>query len=107
MDTISDLVLAGVDSTTFTLKDKGTETGVTSGLLTATATDLSGVASLTAALNLLAAGAGNTNGVVTWGRYGGNTYSAGATFVDGTDIAVKITGSVDLLNSTNLIVTFA
>ena len=67
MDTISDLVLAGVDSTTFTLKDKGTETGVTSGLLIATATDLSGVASLTAALNLLAAGAGNTNGVVTWG----------------------------------------
>jgi S-layer protein len=111
MDTIADLVVASVATTTLTLVDKGTEVGVTAGVLTATATDLSGAASLSAALNLLAAGNGGTNGIVKWGVYDGNTYivedmSVGATITT-TDLVIKVTGTPDLLDSTKLIVTFA
>lgn len=44
---------------------------------------------------------GSTNGTFSWFQFGGNTYvvedkSAGAGFVAGTDIIVKLTGTVDL-----------
>lgn len=65
--------------------------------------DLTGVASETAALDKLAAGAGGN--IVTWGTYNGQTYvlndgDAGATFKDSTDQVVKLTGTVDLSAAT-------
>ena len=88
---------------------KGTETGVKNGVLTAAATDLSGAADLTAALKLLAAGDGGTNAAVTWGTYNGNTYLV-EDLTDGalatTDVVVELTGTLDLLSGTNLLVTF-
>lgn len=109
-DTVSGLTNANVASVTLTLKDQGTEVGVTAGKLTATATDLSGAANEAAAINLLLTGDGGTNSIVKWGTYNGNTYIAqdltDSTAAD-TDIAIKLTGALDLLSGDNLMVTFA
>lgn len=108
-DSYSGLVDADVATTTFTFKNQGTEVGVTAGKLTATATVLTGAATLADAINLLLAGDGTTNAIVAWGQYGGNTYLAedlGAAAGD-TDIVVKIVGAVDLLAGADLNVTFA
>lgn len=68
---------------------------------TKTKVDVSAATSLTAALDLAAAGDGSTNGIIKWFQYDGNTYivedmSAASTFTATTDIAVKLTGLVDL-----------
>jgi len=52
-------------------------------------------------LDAAAAGAGNANSIIRFFEYGGNTYivqdkNAGATFVDGSDVIVGLTGIVDL-----------
>lgn len=64
-------------------------------------TDLAAATTLTAALNLLSTGNGAVNAAVGWGVWGGDTYvvvdvSAGATFVDSTDIVIKLTGVTNL-----------
>jgi S-layer protein len=51
--------------------------------------------------NLAAQGDGSSNGILSWFQYAGNTYvvedaSAASSFVNGTDIVVKLTGLVDL-----------
>lgn len=81
-----------------TFANKGTETFATAKF------DVSGAATLAAALDLASAGDGSTNGIVKWFQFGGNTYvvedmTAGATFA-ATDIAVKLTGTLDLSTST-------
>ena len=55
------------------------------------------------------AGDGSSNGAFAWFNYGGNTYvvedrSAGVAFVPGTDIIVKLTGTVDLAATGHLAV---
>ena len=110
-DIIEDLTDARVATTTITLADKGTEVGVTAGKLSATITALGGAANEAAAINLLLAGDGSTNGIVAWGVYNGNTYlaedvSAGATAA-AADIVIRFTGTLDLLAGTDLIVGFA
>ncbi len=59
-------------------------------------------------------GDGSTNGAFSWFQFGGATYvvedkSAGAAFVAGTDVIVKLTGTVDLSKATlgDHIITFA
>jgi len=98
------VALGGVDSistiTDFTKGDKITF-AATATAFTATKVDLSGAATLAAALNTLAAG---NNSDLKWGTFGGNTYivddvGAGATFA-ATDTAVKLTGVLDLSTST-------
>ncbi|SET22799.1 repeat-containing protein [Nitrosomonas marina] len=71
---------------------------------TAAKVDVSGAANLAAALDIAAAGDGGTNTIVDWFQFGGNTYlvqdnTAGNTFA-ATDIAVKLTGQLDLSTST-------
>jgi hypothetical protein len=111
IDTITDLVV-GTGGDSITLVNKGTEVGVTAGLLSATKSDVTIASSLLESINFLSAGDGSTNGIVKWFQFSGNTYlmedlSAASTFVDGTDVLVKITGTVDLLSGTDLSVTFA
>lgn len=84
-----------VGSDKITLANQGAET------FTATKIDVSAASNLTAALNLAAFADGSTNGSVTWFHYGNDTYlvedmTAAATFDATTDIAVKLTGIVDL-----------
>jgi S-layer protein len=79
--------------------NKGTET------FNKTALALADTASFSDFLNLAAAGDGSTNGAISFFYFGGNTYvvedlSATATFVDGTDVVVRLSGIVDLSNST-------
>lgn len=55
--------------------------------------------------NLAASGDGSTNAAIKWFQYNGNTYvvedlSAGASFVNGTDLIIKLTGLVDLSTAT-------
>jgi hypothetical protein len=90
--------------TDFTKGDKIKFVNTGTSVFTAAKVDLSGAATVGAALDLLAAGAGNVNGIVKWGTFGGNTYivndnGAGATFA-ATDIMVKLTGTLDLSTST-------
>lgn len=73
-------------------------------VFTSAKVDLSGAASVSAALDLLAAGNGSVNSAVKWGNFGGNTYvvednTAGAAFA-ATDYAVKLVGTLDLSTST-------
>lgn len=84
--------------------------GATAQAFTATKVDLTAATSESAALNLLAAG-NNTD--LKWGVYNGNTYvvddvDPAATFA-ATDIAVKLTGALDLSTSTFAVdaITFA
>jgi S-layer protein len=54
--------------------------------------------------NLAAQGDGSVNGILSWFQFSGNTYivedvSAGTSFLNGTDIVVKLTGLVDLSTS--------
>lgn len=75
--------------------DKGTETFATTKLA------LGGTAVFQDYLNLASAADASTNGAISWFQYGGDTYvvqdrSAGASFVNATDIVVKLSGSVDL-----------
>jgi S-layer protein len=79
--------------------NKGTET------FNKTALALADTASFSDFLNLAAAGDGSTNGAISFFYFGGNTYvvedlSATATFVEGTDVVVRLSGIVDLSNST-------
>lgn len=85
------------DILTFT--DTGTETFATAKL------SLGGTAVFQDYLNLAAAGAGNVNAALSWFQFGGNTYvvedlSAGASFVNGTDLVVALTGLIDLSTAT-------
>lgn len=85
---------------TLKLLNKATETFTAAKVTLATgATE-----SLAAYANAAAAGDGNTNGAIKWFQFGGDTYvvedqSTGATFVDGTDVLVKLTGLIDLSNA--------
>jgi S-layer protein len=54
--------------------------------------------------NLAATGDGSANGIIKWFQFAGNTYivedvSAGSSFVNGADLVVKLTGLVDLSNT--------
>jgi len=86
------------DKLSFTLA--GTETFATAKL------SLGGTAVFQDFLNLAAAGTGaNTNGAISWFQFGGNTYvvadtSASASFVNGADMVVELTGLVDLATAT-------
>ncbi|MDP2903738.1 MAG: Ig-like domain-containing protein [Methylovulum sp.] len=56
-------------------------------------------------LNFAAAGNGSVNAAISWFQFSGNTYavedlSAGASFVNGTDLVVSLTGLVDLSTAT-------
>jgi S-layer protein len=77
--------------------------GTTSGLATlGAAVNVSAASSLSQALNLAAAGSGSMGATqLTWFQYGGATYvvadvNAGASFVNGSDFVVKLTGLVSL-----------
>jgi S-layer protein len=79
--------------------DQGTETFATTKLA------LAGTAVYQDYLNLACAGVGNVNGAISWFQFGGNTYvvqdlSAGASFVNGTDIVICLTGLIDLSTAT-------
>ena len=111
LDTITDLAV-GTGGDSITLVDTGTEVGVAGGVLTAAMTDVSLAGTFLEALDIASAGAGNTNAIVTWFQYAGNTYlvedrGLGATNDPATDVVIKITGIVDLLAGTNLAITFA
>lgn len=65
---------------------------------------LGGAATLAQALDTAAAGNGAAAGLVTWFQLGGDTYvvvdnSTGAAFVSGTDMLIKLTGTVELQGS--------
>lgn len=112
MDTITDLTAGTTSGDTITLIDTGTEVGVTAGLLTAAKTVTTLAGTFLEALDLASAGNGSTNGIVTWFQYNGDTYlvedrSASVTNDVAADVVIKITGVVDLLNDTNLAITFA
>ena len=96
VSTITDFTV-GADKLTFA--DLGLET------FASTKVDISSATNLTEALDLAAAGNGATNAAVSWFQYGADTYvvqdnTAGATFDAATDIAVKLTGTVDLSTQT-------
>lgn len=85
------------DVLTFT--DKGTEVFTTAKIT------LGNTAVFQDYANAAAAGDGSVNGRLAWFQFGGDTYlvedvSAGATFVNGTDLIVKLTGLVDLSTAT-------
>lgn len=85
------------DILTFT--DKGTETFTTAKIA------LASTAVFQDYLDAAAAGNGGTNGAISWFQWDGNTYvvedlSAAATFQNGTDLVVKLTGLVDLSTAT-------
>jgi Ca2+-binding RTX toxin-like protein len=71
---------------------------------TATAVDVSGAASLDAAIALAASGDGGTNGIIKWFNYGGDTYvvedMTDGVFAAATDLVVKIVGTYDLSKAT-------
>jgi S-layer protein len=79
--------------------DQGTETW------TKTKVDVSAATSLTAALDLAAAGDGSSNGVISWFQFGGNTYvvqdlSNATSFDNSTDIVVELVGLIDFSDAT-------
>jgi len=117
MDVITDLTV-GSTGDSITLVNKGTEVGVTAGVLTATISDVSLAGTIIEALNLVStADGGTTNAVINWFQFGGDTYlvqdlSASTSFVSGVDQVIKLTGLVDLDGATsattdNLLITFA
>jgi Ca2+-binding RTX toxin-like protein len=68
-----------------------------------TPVDVSIASTLIEAANLAAVGDGSTNAIVRWFQFGGDTYviedrSVSTTFIDGTDMIIKIVGLVDLSN---------
>ena len=84
---------------TLTFLEKGVET------FTKAKIALAGTAVYQDYLNQAAADDGSTNGHIAWFQYGGDTYvvednSASASFVNGTDIVVKLSGLVDLSGAT-------
>lgn len=85
--------------------DKGTEAWL-GGTAAAAKITLAGTASFDSYLNAAAAGNGGTNGSVAWFQFGGDTYvvydvSASTTaFVAGADTVVKLSGLVELKDST-------
>jgi len=79
--------------------DKGTETFTTAKIT------LGDTAVFSDYLNQAASGNGGTNGIITWFQFNSNTFvvqdiHADATFKDGTDFVVKLTGLVDLSTAT-------
>jgi S-layer protein len=115
LDTISDLSVGTTTSDSITLANRGTEVGANGTTITATKSDVSLASTLIEALNLVSTGDGSTHGIVKWFQYDGNTYlvedrSSEVVFDDvgaDADIAIKITGIVDLLSGTDLALTFA
>lgn len=109
---VFDMDAAGTSSVYVTITDltagdtieiAGIDTGTAT--WNATAVSLGSAATLANYLDAAAAGNGGTNSIARWFEFGGNTYivndnSAGATFVSGTDALIKISGSVDLADST-------
>jgi Ca2+-binding RTX toxin-like protein len=101
MDVITDLTLS--DDDVITLVNQGTE------VITSTALSITG-GTLTEYLNLASSGTGTANATISWFVYDGNTYIVqdlcddttsgseedAATFTDGVDIVVKLTGVYDL-----------
>ena len=84
---------------TLTFLNKGVET------FTKAKIALAGTAVYQDYLNQAAADDGSANGHIAWFQYGGDTYvvednSASASFVNGTDIVVKLSGLVDLSAAT-------
>jgi S-layer protein len=82
-----------------TFVDKGTE------VFTSAKITLAGTAVYQDYLNQAASGNGDANGRIGWFQFGGDTFvvqdlSAGTSFVNGTDIVVKLTGLVDLSTAT-------
>lgn len=86
--------------TDFTKGDKVTLSGSSS--FATTKVDVGAVSTLTAALDLAAAGTTGTN--AAWFQYGGNTYivedNNAATTFNAADVVVKLSGLVDLSTST-------
>jgi S-layer protein len=85
------------DILTFT--DRGAETFATAKLT------LGDTAVFQDYANLAASGDGSAAGAIKWFQFGGNTYvvedlSASASFVNGTDLIIKLTGLVDLSTAT-------
>ncbi len=77
------------------LSNRGTETFATARL------NLAATATFADYLNLAASGDGSLAGRISWFQFNGNTYvvedlSAGATFANGSDIVVALSGLVDL-----------
>ena len=82
-----------------TLIDMGTET------FAASAITLANTAAFRDYLDAAAAGDGSTNGAISWFQYEGDTYvvedlAAAASFQDGVDAVIKLTGMVDLSEAT-------
>jgi S-layer protein len=93
MDTITDFV-AGTDKI-------GIDSQGNSMVYNATAVDVSIASSIVEAANIASSADGSSNAQVKWFQFGGNTYvvedrSASTSFVDGTDMIIKISGQVDL-----------
>lgn len=82
----------------------GTAVGGAVGAAMGAKITLGGAATLDQYLDAAAAGAGNVNALLTWFQFGTDTYvvqdnSAGAPFVSGADVVVKLTGIIDLSTS--------
>ena len=89
---------AAIIADTIVLKDGGNISGT--GVVNAAATNLTSAASLADALNLLAAGDGGTNAIISFGTWGGDSYividnTAGATLAS-TDTVIKLVGVTNL-----------
>lgn len=116
-------ITGGAGNDNFTITAAGTNVNTYSTIMDATAGDILTFTNLgtetfaTAKLtlgdtavfqdyaNLAAAGAGNVNAAISWFQFAGNTYvvqdvSAGASFVNGTDLIIKLSGLVDLSTAT-------
>jgi len=98
-DVITDLTLADDDVVVFA------DTALTESFVS-TGISLGGAATFTDYLNQAASLSDAVNSVISWFQFNGNTYlvqdcsSGAATFVDGTDIVVEITGLVTLSGAT-------
>ena len=98
MATITDLQVGDK----LTLASKGTET------FTTTKVNVGSATSLASAFGIAASSTnGSSNGAIKWFQYGGNTYvvevmtnNASVTDLAGTDLAVKLTGLIDLSTAT-------
>lgn len=97
--TVADAV--ATDKLDFVGITTGTLANVTAANVALAKVTLGGAATMTQYLDAAAAGNGGTNALFAWFQFGGDTYavvdnSAGAPFVSGTDLVVKLTGVVNL-----------
>ena len=114
-----DVLTGGAGKDTFVITTAGTNSNVYSTITDASSGDtikfanlgvetfasakvaLADTATFQNYLDTAAAGVGNVNAAVSWFQFGGNTYvvedqSLATTFVNGTDVVVKLTGLIDL-----------